>query len=83
MFDQATRVYLQRVRAGQSLDEVKIGLHSLKGAAAGVGANGIAKVARGAEIELTETGKLTEETIADLGFAVEEVSHFISEILEA
>lgn len=83
MFAEASKVYLQRVCDAQSHDDLKISLHSLKGAAAGIGANGIAKVARAAEDELRKTDKLAEETISDIGFAVEEVSVFIADILES
>ena len=83
IFQQASNAYLQGIRDAQSHDELKLNLHSLKGASAGIGANGIAEVVRNAEAEFRETGNVAPESIADIGFAVEEVSVFISDLLKA
>lgn len=81
MFADGTRAYSRRINEARTPEEVKIGLHSLKGAAAGVGANGVAAVARAAEQELRETGALSAEALSDVSFAVEEVNAYIDELL--
>jgi len=59
-------------------------LHTIKGAAAGVGAFSLAQLARTAEEEVRGGGSgLTPERVADLGMAVQEVSSFIAQILPA
>lgn len=82
LFDQMIRTYLERLVSGPGGDETKITLHSLKGAAAGVGANGIAAQSRGAEEELRATGEVSAETLADIGMAIEETSTFIAGLLQ-
>jgi len=82
LFDQMARTYLDRLKAGPAADDTKITLHSLKGAAAGIGANGIAVQSRGAEEELRQTGELSAETLGDIAMAVEETSTFIAELLQ-
>lgn len=82
MFDQLAIAYVERVRAAAGADELLTSLHSLKGAAAGVGARGIAELARSAEAEVNETGRLSHERVADLGMAVHEVSAFIAKLLK-
>ncbi len=82
IFDQGAKTYLLRLRNAQSPDEIKLALHSLKGASAGVGANGIAALAVAAEAEFRDTGAVADETVADIGFAVEEVHLFIAELLQ-
>jgi len=83
IYDQGVKTYLQRLKSAQSPEDIKITLHSLKGASIGVGANGLAELARNAEAEFRETGTVADETIADIGFAVEEVSTFIAGLLES
>jgi HPt (histidine-containing phosphotransfer) domain-containing protein len=55
-------------------------LHTLKGAASGVGAWGIAELAKTAEDEV-RSGIVNPERIDDLDIAVQEVSVFIGDIL--
>lgn len=81
MFDRLAIAYVDRVRTAAGTDELMVSLHSLKGAAAGVGARGIAELARTAEAEVRETGRLSHERVADLGMAVHEVSAFIAKLL--
>jgi HPt (histidine-containing phosphotransfer) domain-containing protein len=83
MFDQIALAYLDRLRAAVNSDDIKLSLHSLKGAAAGVGADVIAAHARLAEGELLSKGAISEERIADLAMVVHETSAYIAEILEA
>ncbi len=82
MFDQLLTNYMARIRKSSGMDETLVVLHSLKGAAAGVGANNIAVLARNAELETRLAGKLSHEFLCDIGMAVEEVRHFIAELLE-
>ena len=77
LFDTTIKTYFARLSAAGTDDEVRLNLHSLKGAASGVGAWTIAEAAKAAEIELREAGAVTPETIADIGVAVEEASGFI------
>ncbi len=82
MFDQLAGVYMSRLRAAVTRDDILLNLHSLKGASAGVGATGISGLAAEAESECRKSGKVSGERLADIGMAVEEVRTFISELLE-
>lgn len=82
MFDQMVALYLQRIVANAANGEVLADLHALKGAASGVGASGIATMAKAAESEKRENGFLSAETLSDLGIAVEEVRAFITQLLD-
>jgi len=81
MFDQMIVTYMSKIRQSMDFDETMLNLHALKGASAGVGANNIANLAKAAELETKLAGKLSHECLADLRMAVEEVRHFIAEIL--
>lgn len=83
IFERVVNTYMTGVKNAQSEAELKVNLHSLKGASAGIGAHGLADVARAAEEELRESGKLSSEAISDLEMMVEEVSVFIGELLAA
>lgn len=82
MFDQMSSAYLARVHAAATPEDVSISLHSLKGAARGIGAAGIAAHAKDAEDEFEVSGRIEAETLSDLSIAVTEVSTFISGLLE-
>lgn len=82
MFDQMVVTYMSKIRQSMNFDETLLNLHSLKGAAAGVGASNIAILAKAAEMETKLAGKPSHECLADLRMAVEEVRHFIAEILD-
>lgn len=82
MFDQMVGVYMGRIREAAQVGDVTMNLHSLKGAAAGVGAASIAALAADAEGELSAEGRLGAERVADLSHAVEEVRVFIAELLD-
>ncbi len=56
-------------------------LHTLKGAASGVGAWSIADLAKAAEDEIRGGAPVNPERIDDLDIAVQEVSAFIGDIL--
>jgi len=82
MFDQMVEIYSQRVAANAVSGEVLADLHALKGASMGVGAAGIATMAKAAEEEAKENGLLSAETLSDLDIAVEEVRAFIAQLLD-
>lgn len=82
IFAAASRSYCDGVRNAESSGVLKINLHSLKGASAGIGAFGLADIARTAEKELRETGTVCDEMRADIGFAVEETNTYISALLK-
>lgn len=81
LFETQVNLYFDRLRAATDDYEITLGLHTLKGAARGVGAVALAEQAAAAEIEYRESGRLEEETLADLGMAVAEVSGYIGSIL--
>ncbi|AEQ51912.1 Hpt domain-containing protein [Pelagibacterium halotolerans] len=81
MFEKQVAIYFERVSAATDPHEITLGLHTLKGAAQGVGAMALASQARAAEIEFARDGKLDEETLADLGMAVSEVCGYICSIV--
>jgi len=83
LFDEMSRVYYARLEASTTVDDLLRNLHTLKGAAAGVGAFALAELARVAESELAEGVPVNPERIDDLNIAVEEVSAFIAARLAA
>jgi hypothetical protein len=80
LFDQMARTYFARVERSGTIEELIYHLQSLKGAAAGVGAWGIAELSLQVETELAGEA-VDPERIEDLHIAVEEASAFIEEIL--
>ncbi len=83
LFDQMSHTYYARLEVSTTVDELLRNLHTLKGAAAGVGAFALAELARVAEQELREGGPVNPERIDDLALAVQEVSAFIGDRLRA
>ena len=81
LFDTTAKTYFARLQASTTFDDLALNLHSLKGAASGVGAWAIAELARAAETDLKAGRPLTPEQIDDIGVAVEEVSAFVTEML--
>jgi len=81
MFETQVALYFERVASAMDVEKIVVGLHTLKGAALSVGAMALAEQAKAAEQEFAETGKLDEETLADLGMAVSEVVGYIGAIL--
>ncbi len=78
LFDEMTHVYYDRLETSTTVADLLTNLHTLKGAAAGVGAFGLAELARVAETELRAGAPVNPERIDDLHLAVEELSSFIS-----
>jgi HPt (histidine-containing phosphotransfer) domain-containing protein len=82
LFDEMSHVYYKRLEVSTTVDELLRNLHTLKGAAAGIGAFGLAELARVAEVELRAGGPVNPERIDDLAMAVQEVSAFIGDRLD-
>ena len=81
LFSEMAAVYFDRATHSDDSAEVAMGLHALKGAAAGVGAVAIANEAAAAEAELRDAGAVSAERLSDLGMAVEETRVFIGGLL--
>lgn len=81
LFDTTVKTYFARLEMAASYDDLAINLHSIKGAAGGVGAWTIADLAKSCEAEMQSGRPLTSERIADLGIAIEEVRSFITRML--
>ncbi len=82
LFSRMAAAYLEKVTDSVDGEEITLGLHSLKGAAAGIGAGAIAIEAEAAEAEWRETGRLGAERLSDLAMKVEEVQVFIAGLLD-
>ncbi|MEQ1900786.1 MAG: Hpt domain-containing protein [Devosia sp.] len=83
LFDDMSRTYFARLEQSTTVPQLLEHLHTLKGAALGVGAFGLAELARTAEAELRGGQPVNPERIDDIGVAVEEVSAFIAEQVKA
>jgi HPt (histidine-containing phosphotransfer) domain-containing protein len=77
LFDEMSHVYYGRLETSTNVPDLLRNLHTLKGAASGIGAFGLAELARVAETELREGSPVNPERIDDLHVAVEELSAFI------
>lgn len=81
LFDTTLATYFTRLQAAESVDAVALNLHSIKGAASGVGAWTIAELAKSLEDEVKAGSTLNDEHLHDLSMAVEETSAFIQDML--
>ena len=81
LFETTLTTYFGRLKLATGFDDLAINLHSIKGAAAGVGACGIADLAAALEKDLKAGRPLAPERIEDLGMEVEEVRDFIARML--
>jgi len=81
MFDDTIRVYFSRLETSTTRDELLRHLHTIRGAASGIGANTIALLARRAEADLRDGLPADPERIDDLEMAVTECSVFIEDLL--
>ena len=82
LFDQMSHVYYERLETSTTVKDLLVNLHTIKGAAAGIGAFGLAELARVTEVELRDGGPVNPERIDDLHMAVEELSAFIGQYLQ-
>ena len=83
MFDQTARAYFGRIEQSTNVDDLIRHLHTLKGAAAGVGAVAIRDLAATAERELRAGEPVNPERIDDIEMAVAECSAWIEDVLES
>jgi HPt (histidine-containing phosphotransfer) domain-containing protein len=83
MFDEAAAVYFGRIERSTTTDELLRNLHTLKGAAAGIGAKAIAGLAAAAEGDIREGAHVVPERIEDLAIAVAECRAWIEALLAA
>ena len=83
MFDVTARTYFSRIESSTSVDELLRHLHTLKGAAAGIGAVAIRDLAAAAERDLREGKLVNPERIDDIEMAVVECSAWIEGVLAA
>ena len=81
LLDTTSTTYFARLRAAETDADIRLNLHSIKGAASGVGAWTIADLAKAAEDDLAAGHPLSPELIADLDHAVQETSVFIAVML--
>ena len=81
LFDTTVQTYFARLEQATSFDDLIMSLHSIKGAASGVGAFTVSDLAKACETELQAARPLQPERIADLGMAIEEVRTFIARML--
>jgi hypothetical protein len=83
MFDAAVSACHERLRDSRTPIEAKAQLYAIATAATGIGAFGLAGLARAAEAELDAEGSLGTESLADLAMGLEEVSLFIADHIRA
>lgn len=81
LFDATLRDYYARLKLAAGFDDLALVLHSIKGAAGGVGAWAVADMAKGMEHEIRNGRPLTPERIDDLGLVVEDVRDFIGRMV--
>jgi len=83
LYAQMSGVYLTRIEESTSIPLLLEHLHTLKSAAAGIGAWGVRDLARRAEDALRAGGSVTPEHIQDIAAAVADCQAFITELLNA
>ena len=81
LFKTTMGVYQARLAAATTPEELKMCLHSIKGAASGVGAWTIADIAKALEADQAAGQPLSAESLSDLTMAVEEVGVFVTQML--
>ncbi len=81
LFNQQIILYFDRIRAATDAHEIEMGLHTLKGAAQGVGAFALADIVRAAEADYRTVGHLEEEMLDDIAMAVNEVEAYVSDLV--
>ncbi|WP_196257697.1 Hpt domain-containing protein [Pelagibacterium limicola] len=81
LFNQQIVHYFERVRMATEPHEIAMGLHTLKGAAQGVGAFVLADIVRAAEADYRATGQLDDEMLDDIAMAVNEVQNYVGGLI--
>src|SRR3569623_2012650 len=82
LFDEMSHTYYSRLETSTTVEDLLVNLHTLKGAAAGNGAFGLAELARVTETELKAGAPVYPERSDDLHVAGEELSAFIAQRLQ-
>lgn len=82
LYARMSQVYLSRIEDSTSVSMLLEHLHTLKSAAAGIGAWGIRDLAKRAEDELRSGEPANPERIEDIAVAVAECVAFIDEFVE-
>lgn len=75
--------YFQRLLLATAFDDLLLNIHSIRGAAAGVGAWPVTEMAKAMETELRAGRPLSTESIADLGLEIDEVLAFVEGLLSS
>ena len=82
IFQTRIRVYRDRLEASTKPEELSLNLFAILGASAGVGAWGVADLARLTEAEINSGLPINPERVDDISLAIEEVCTFIGTIIE-
>jgi HPt (histidine-containing phosphotransfer) domain-containing protein len=82
LYARMSQVYLARIEDSTSLNMLLEHLHTLKSAAAGIGAWGVRDLARRAEDALRGGAPVNPEHIEDIAVAVNECVAFIDQLVE-
>ena len=80
LFDQSAKKYQRLIENNENSNHLPIYLHSLKGAAAGVGAKSIVEIISLAQQKLEKTGSLKPEMISDILFAISSAREYIAQL---
>lgn len=78
LYTQLSGLYLERIETSTSVAELLPHLHTLKAAAAGIGAWGVRDLARSIADGLLSGSPVNPESIADLAITVQECNAFIA-----
>jgi hypothetical protein len=83
LYSQMSTVYLGRIEASTSIPLLLEHLHTLKSAAAGIGAWGVRDLTKRAEDDLRAGNPVNPEHIQDIALAVADCQAFIAELVGA
>ena len=83
LYAQMSSVYLGRIEESTSIPLLLEHLHTLKSAAAGIGAWGVRDLAKRAEDALRSGAPVNPEHIQDIAAAVADCQQFIAELVSA
>lgn len=83
LYARMSQVYLGRIEDSTTIAMLLEHLHTLKSAAAGIGAWGVRDLARQAEDELRSGREVNPERIEDISMAVAECVTFIDSLVSA
>ena len=83
LFDEMCRTYFRRLEDSTTVADLLRNLHTLKGAAAGVGAFALSHLAREMEGDLRADKPVDPEAIEEIGAAVAHLSAYITRRIDA